>query len=153
MARRIILFHINLNTGAMFIQGMGWQKSGNELNILLRHPDSSATTRCIHFNYVTSAQTLPLVQRRDSSVGIKTRLRAGGSDDRGSIPGGGWELFSLTVSRTALGPTQPPIQWVPEAISQLLSHFCYLLSYLFIWLLMVVSYLKWLITWLNYLFT
>jgi hypothetical protein len=49
---------------------------------------------------------------RDSSVGIATRLRAGrsGFDSRG----GG--LFT-TVSRTALGPTQPPIHWVPGALS------------------------------------
>jgi hypothetical protein len=29
----------------------------------------------------------------------------------GSSPGKGWEFFS--VSRPALGPTQPPTQWVP----------------------------------------
>jgi hypothetical protein len=32
---------------------------------------------------------------------------------RGSRPGMGWEFFS----RPALGLTQPPIQWVPEALS------------------------------------
>jgi hypothetical protein len=36
----------------------------------------------------------------------------------GSIPGGCWEFFSKpTASRTALGPTQPPIQWVLRALS------------------------------------
>jgi hypothetical protein len=35
-------------------------------------------------------------QSRDSSVGIATRLRAGRLDNRGSIPGGGWEFFSST---------------------------------------------------------
>jgi hypothetical protein len=32
-----------------------------------------------------------------------------------SIPGGGWEFFSS--SRPALGPIQPPVQWVPGALS------------------------------------
>jgi hypothetical protein len=40
-----------------------------------------------------------------------------GLDDRGSIPGGGWEFLFTAASRTALGLTQPPIQWVPGALS------------------------------------
>jgi hypothetical protein len=42
---------------------------------------------------------------RDSSVGIATRLRAGRPDDRGSIPGGGWEFLS--------SPTRPDRLWGP----------------------------------------
>jgi len=42
-----------------------------------------------------------------SSVGIATDY---GLDNTGSNPGGD-EIFSL--SRPALGPTQPPVQWVP----------------------------------------
>jgi hypothetical protein len=35
-----------------------------------------------------------------------------------SSPGGGLGIFlSNTASKTALGPTQPPIQWVPAALS------------------------------------
>jgi hypothetical protein len=49
------------------------------------------------------------------SVGIATGC---GLDDRGSIPGGGLGIFPFdTVSRPALGLTQPPIQWVPGALS------------------------------------
>jgi hypothetical protein len=43
---------------------------------------------------------------RDSSVSVVS--------DWGSIPGRGKRIFPLTsMSRPALRPTQPPIQWVP----------------------------------------
>jgi hypothetical protein len=60
---------------------------------------------------VIDLQTLNL----DSVVGIATGY---GLDDRGvgvRVPVGS-RIFS-TSSRPALGPTQPPIQWVPGALS------------------------------------
>jgi hypothetical protein len=48
----------------------------------------------------------------DSSVGIATGYR---QDGRGSIRGRGKIFLFSTASRPALGPTQPPIQWVPPA--------------------------------------
>jgi hypothetical protein len=45
-------------------------------------------------------------------------LRAGRQGDRGSITGRGERIFPLaSVSRPALGPIQPPVQWVPGVLS------------------------------------
>jgi hypothetical protein len=55
---------------------------------------------------------------RDSSVGIALGY---GLDDRGPrfrfpAGAGNFSLFT-TASRTALGPTKPPVQWVKRALS------------------------------------
>jgi hypothetical protein len=56
-----------------------------------------------------------ILNSRDSSVGIVTKLGAGrsGSDSRQSL---GIFLFA-TASRLDLWPTQPPTQWVAGALS------------------------------------
>jgi hypothetical protein len=44
-------------------------------------------------------------------------LRPGRPGDRGSIPGRGERIFPLaSVSRPALEPTQPPVQWLPGVL-------------------------------------
>jgi hypothetical protein len=40
-----------------------------------------------------------------------------GLDGQGSIPGRGKIFLFSTASRPVLGPTQPPIQWIPVVIS------------------------------------
>jgi hypothetical protein len=53
----------------------------------------------------------------DSIVGIATDLRAGRPRGRSSSPGRVKNFLFSTSFRPALGPTQPPIQRVPEALS------------------------------------
>jgi hypothetical protein len=66
-----------------------------------------------------SAQFLwPMIQIRSGISQYCVWLRTGRPDDRGSIPGRGERMFPLaSVSRPALGLTQPPVQLVPGVLS------------------------------------
>jgi hypothetical protein len=56
-----------------------------------------------------------IFRSRGSSVSIVSDY---GLDDRDSIPDRGRGFFFfVSASRPALGPTQPPIQWVPGVLS------------------------------------
>jgi hypothetical protein len=57
-----------------------------------------------------------LVRSRYSSFVIATSLRAGRPRSPGSIPCRDRGFF-WSQSRPALGPTYPPIQWIPVALS------------------------------------
>jgi hypothetical protein len=49
---------------------------------------------------------------------IVDNIKARRPGDRGWIPGRGKRIFPLaSVSRPALGPTQPPVQWAQEVPS------------------------------------
>jgi hypothetical protein len=53
----------------------------------------------------------------DSSVGIATSYGLDDRGDRSSRPGRVKNFLFSKSSRLALGSTQPPIQWVPGALS------------------------------------
>jgi hypothetical protein len=65
-----------------------------------------------------SGYTLVHVQKsRDNSVDIALGYVLDYRGSRVRFPSGLGIFLFATASRTALGPTQPPIQWVPGALS------------------------------------
>jgi hypothetical protein len=79
---------------------------------------NTTLTVAISLSIKSFFQSLNLLhKRRDSSVGI---VLGYGLDDQGSRFDS-WQglgiFFLTTVFRMALGPTQPPIQWVPGTLS------------------------------------
>jgi hypothetical protein len=71
----------------------------------------------LHRHHAKEHVFLYLYKSRDRSVGTALGY---GLDDRGSrvrFPAGAGNFFFTTVSRTTLGPTQPPIQFAAGALS------------------------------------
>jgi hypothetical protein len=60
---------------------------------------------------------LLLSMSQDNVVGIATDYRLNKPRSRSSSPGRIKNFLFPTLSRPALGPAQPPIQWVPGALS------------------------------------
>jgi hypothetical protein len=63
--------------------------------------------RVFHFH-------LSLLQSRGSSVSIVSDY---GLDDRVRLPAGAKDFILASASRSVLGPTQSPFQWVPGVLS------------------------------------
>jgi hypothetical protein len=68
-------------------------------------------TRSFHLILLYLIILIKYGRSQRSSVGIVSH---NGLDNRGSIPDRGREFFNkASASRPAMGPTQPPVQWVP----------------------------------------
>jgi hypothetical protein len=79
-----------------------------ELNFNCKHPHKEAGPT------ETKQRKRPIVLL----IFYRTNSTIGRPGDRGSIPGRGERIFPLTsVSRPALKPTQPPVQWVTVVLS------------------------------------
>jgi hypothetical protein len=64
---------------------------------------------------IVNFKSKDFLMSQDSSIGVVTDY---GLDGWGSIPGRGEIFLFSTVSRPALGPSQPPVQWVMGAPSR-----------------------------------
>jgi hypothetical protein len=79
---------------------------------ILEHTTNSQDEKYFLFNDLDLF--MYLTESGDSSVGIAAGY---GLDGRSSIPGRGYSI----VSRPALQPTQPPIQWVSGTLSPMVK--------------------------------
>jgi hypothetical protein len=80
------------------------------VSVLTEVPHSLLNINCIKMTE-TIYRSYTITRSRGSVIGIATRLRARRSGVR--FPLEARDLFFSKTSRTARGPTQPPIQWVP----------------------------------------
>jgi hypothetical protein len=98
--------------GYLLMQGYTTQKNNAWAATANNSISKSSISYFLSSFFVSSVFILipRLFWRRGSSVSIVSGYGLG---DRGSIPGRGKRIFPLTsVSRPALGPTQPYVQWV-----------------------------------------
>jgi hypothetical protein len=74
----------------------------------------------LHYKYRLKAfrEVVALYWKDNSKHFPHYLLRAGRQSGRSSRPGRGRNFLFSTSSRPTLGPTHPPIQWVPGAFSQ-----------------------------------
>jgi hypothetical protein len=75
---------------------------------------------CVRVYEINALNILRIVCEISGEPGSSVCIVSGyGLDDWGLIPGRGERIFPLTsVSRPALGPTQPPVRWVSRVLSQ-----------------------------------
>jgi hypothetical protein len=102
------------NTFLSLDEGRNWRNSA--CGILYTHLKLSLTRRFVAVETVQNySEQYFVTASLDSSVCLASGLRVERSRSRGSSVVRGKKLFSITC-RPALGPTEPPIQWVPAAI-------------------------------------
>jgi hypothetical protein len=108
------------NTRSIY-EGLSKSFRTGRLEREMRMVQLSATTRSsiasLWVSLVSFTAITLCVKSRESSASIALGYRL---EDRGSrvrFPAGLGIFLFTTASRTALGSTQPPIQWVPGALS------------------------------------
>jgi hypothetical protein len=91
------------------------------ISLLAERSISSSRTYLFHELAVTFSRYFKdkaVLEQNGTGVAQSVWLQTGRPSNRGSIPRQRQSIFPLaSVSRPALRPTQPPIQWVPGVLS------------------------------------